>query len=196
MAKSAIKVKAPRSYVRKGSRLDSTVAKILSDGWKSSNEFFEAFFRDPKYVAQSFRYQKDAKYFPVTLLDIMEDSIPSGEGMAAFNAAISCKAASIMLEESTTAFRKDSLRVPANSVTIPHLTTKFGLSTILTLYRNTLPHFYTLLLTLLTANNDYENKTKTQKKNKFDKAEPASVLYLPDSNPSHIVCPSDYSYCY
>lgn len=170
-----LKVKPPRSYVRKGSKLNLSVAKIASDGWRSNNEFFEAFFRDPKYAAQSFRYQQDAKYFPVTLLDIMEDSIPSGEGIAAFNAAISHKAAKIMVEESTRAFRKDSLRVPTNSMTIPPLTTKFGLGTILMLYHNTLPCLFSLLFTLLTANNDYENKAKAQKKDKFDKAEPASL---------------------
>lgn len=156
-----MKATPKRSYKKKDPKLSSTVAKISSEGWKSTNEFIEAFFREPKFAAQSFRYQEGTKYFPVTVLDIMEKSIPSGEGVRAFSTAVSQKAASIMVEESTAAFRSDSLRVPANSVTIPHLTTKFGLGAILTLYRNTLPCLYTLLFALLTASNDYEKKAKT-----------------------------------
>ncbi|KAJ3513287.1 hypothetical protein NMY22_g15085 [Coprinellus aureogranulatus] len=159
-------------------KLKSAVASIKGHGFKSTNRFVETFYKSDTHSAQSLRYQPGAEFLPEKLLNIWDEKVPSGEARQAFNLAVTKKAAEIMVKESTTAYKDPNLRLPVEELTIPYLTTDFGLNTVRSFYANVLPCLSLLLMTLLTAPNDYEAKKKKEKKDKDIRAQRIVVVLI------------------
>jgi len=71
-----------------------------------------------------------------------------------------------MIAESTLACHREDLQVPSTKVTVPYLTTDFGLKRLAAIYQSLLPCLWLLLTALMTAVNDYETKTGREKQGK------------------------------
>jgi len=140
------------------SKVKSAVDSIRAAGWRSVNEFLEAFYSEPAYAAQSLRLQPGSRSAPSRLLDIWIEQVPSGEAKQELDMAITKKAAEIMIKESTTAYRDHRLQVSSSGLDIPYLTSDFGLKKMQDIYTALLPCLTFLLYALLTAQNDYERR--------------------------------------
>ncbi|KAJ2911518.1 hypothetical protein MD484_g8897, partial [Candolleomyces efflorescens] len=83
-----------------------------------------------------------------------------------------------MVDESTAGCRNKMLHLPSEKVTIPYLTSDFGLTKIQSIYSTVLPCLSMLLMALLTAENDSERRRKKAKVGKIDRAQAVIVVII------------------
>ncbi|KAG6835249.1 hypothetical protein H0H93_003482 [Arthromyces matolae] len=148
----------------KEEKLTKSVAAIKKIGFRSINDFVESYY-DSEHAVQSLRYQDGMAYGPAKLMDSWTQNVPPASRKH-LNLAITRKSAEIMVQESTKAYRDDSLRLSSSGISIPYLTTNFGLSKIHQTYTQLLPCLTLLLTTLITAPNDYERFKHVEKEGK------------------------------
>lgn len=159
--------------------LQATVNKVKVSGWRSINEFIEAYYNEPTCASQSLRYQPGTNFIPSRILDIWMIQVPSQAARDELNMTITRKAAEIMVKESTRAYHDPSLRLSSTGLDIPYLTTDFGLKKVQDTYFTLLPCLTFLLHALLTAENDYE---RWNGKEKVGKDLMASKVHLLQSS--------------
>jgi hypothetical protein len=142
--------------MRRKTKLQVTVDNVKALGWRSINDFIEAYYNEPTLASQSLRYQPETNFIPSHILDIWMVQVPSQAARDELNMAITRKATEIMVNESTRAYHDPSLRLSSTGLDIPYLTTDFGLKKVQDTYFSLLPCLTFLLHALLTAENDYE----------------------------------------
>ncbi|PPR07256.1 hypothetical protein CVT26_012514 [Gymnopilus dilepis] len=153
----------PKHYQKHQEKLAKSVKALKGIGWRSTNDFVQAFYEDPALAAQSLRLQPGTAYAPEAILAAWIAQVPSGAGAAELNMAITRKATTIMVAESTEAYHHPELRLSSTNLDIAYLTTDFGLKRLSDLYISTLPCLSYMLQALLTAENDYERWNEREK---------------------------------
>ena len=94
-------------------------------------------------------------YAPDDIVAAWLANVPSGSEKN-LHLSITRHAAQIMVNESTAAYHNKELCLSSSGLDTPYLTTDFGLKKIQNIYSQLLPCLSILLITLLTAPNDYE----------------------------------------
>ena len=110
-------------------RVVQTIQAIKDCGWRSTNQFVEAFYSSTE-AAQSLRYQEGSDYGPEQIMTAWMKNVPSADAKQALNLAITRKAAEVMVKESTRAYHNDFLRLSASGLTADIVGTDFGLEKI------------------------------------------------------------------
>lgn len=157
----------PPGQQPKSTKLKKTTAVIKKLGWRSTNDFIQAFYCFP-LAAQALHYQPGSTFGPANVLSSWKAYAPSEESRNEINQAITCAAADIMIQESTRAYHNSSLQISSSGLNIPYLTTEFGLQQIRKTYNSLLPCLTLLLTLLLSAENDYERKIGREKTGKAE----------------------------
>ena len=162
-------------------KLKKSVKALKSLGWRSINEFVEQTYNNEDMAAQSLRFREDSSYAPEAILTAWLARVPSEAARAELNMAITRKAATIMVDESTKAYHHADLRLSTSDLELAYDTPDFGLQKLQDLYLSLLPCLSYLLHALLTAQNDYERWNKREKIGKDDMALKVSTcLFLLD----------------
>lgn len=151
-------------------KIAETLQAIKDCGWRSTNQFIEAFYASSGASTQSLRYQPDSTYGPERIMTAWMANVPSGDAKHHLNLSITRKAAEIMVQESTKAYHNNGLRLSTSGLSAELISSDLGLEKIRTTYNTLLPCLTLLLSTLLTAQNDYERKNAIEKKGKHDMA--------------------------
>ena len=152
----------PPGQKSRDEKVIQTIQAIKNCGWRSTNQFVEAFYSSTE-AAQSLRYQQGSEYGPERIMTAWMKNVPSGDTKQVLNLAITRKAAEIMVKESTRACHDDFLRLSASGLTADFVGTDFGLEKIKNIYSTLMPCLTLLLSTLLKAQNDYEKKKGVEK---------------------------------
>ena len=144
-------------------RLQDATAYLKKAGWRSTNDFILEHFNTPTSASQSLRLQPKSSYAPDDIMAAWLANVPSGSKKE-LHLSITRHAAQIMVNESTAAYHNRQLCLSSSGLDIPYLTTDFGLQKIQEIYSQLLPCLSILLITLLTAPNDYEKRKGAGKK--------------------------------
>ena len=139
-------------------RLDNTATYLKNAGWRSTNDFILDHYNSPASATQSLRLQSSATYAPDAIMAAWLANVPPGPSQKELHLSITQHAAQIMVNESTAAYHNKKLCLSSSGLNIPYLTTDFGLKQIQDIYSQLLPCLSLLLITLLTALNDYEKR--------------------------------------
>ena len=140
-------------------KLDSAATYLKNAGWRSINDFILDHYNFPSSATQSLRLQsRFATYAPDSIMAAWLANVPSGPSQRELHLSITRHAAQIMVNESTAAYHNKKLSLSSSGLDIPYLTTDFGLKQIQDIYSELLPCLSVLLITLLTAPNDYEKR--------------------------------------
>lgn len=173
----------PPGQRSQSTKLKETTAAIKKLGWRSTNDFIQAFYCSP-LAAQALRYQPGSTFGPANVLASWKVYAPSEESRNEINRTITRAAAEIVIQESTRAYRNSSLQISSTGLNIPFLTTEFGLNKIQKTYTSLLPCLYLLLTMLLSAENDYERKIGRGKKGKVEMVPKVSNYFILGISPA------------
>ncbi|TFY74351.1 hypothetical protein EWM64_g9660 [Hericium alpestre] len=143
-------------------KIKNILGAIRNESW-SVNEFLIHFYNsdDPDIRAQANRnltYVEGTRYGPDRILNAWTSNVPNQASRDRLNRSLTEQVTHIVVDESTRAYRRDDLHLPANSATTAHFTTDFAFENILRVYRTVLPCLWMILYALLVAANDYERK--------------------------------------
>ncbi|TFY74571.1 hypothetical protein EWM64_g9441 [Hericium alpestre] len=164
-------------------KLQRTITSIKSNGWRSINDFLTAFYTsDDDTVKQvsntNLRYKAGQTFAPDVLIDAWLTNGPKGESRKKLHETITRRAADVMIKESTRACNNPALKVSSSHVTVPYLTSEFGLNDVMSLYRTLLPCLWLFLSLLIMAPNTYEKSHHTEKLEKDVKASRIIVVII------------------
>ncbi|THH30682.1 hypothetical protein EUX98_g3491 [Antrodiella citrinella] len=162
---------APSSSSKKDIR--SVTDYIRERGWRFANDFFVDFFRSSEVAPVC-----GNTFGPERILDVWTDSVPAGGARAKPNSIVTAKAVKMLVKESTAAIQNPELKISAPGLTIPFLTTDFGLRKIYDIYMTLLLCLFFVLNALLTAPNNYEHWNATEKPGKADSASQAILIVI------------------
>ncbi|KAF8995633.1 hypothetical protein BDQ17DRAFT_1430240 [Cyathus striatus] len=143
-------------------KLTRAVKSLTGIGFRSPNEFVQAFYSSEKLATQALRFREDASYAPSQILTAWLCNVPKDSHMN-LNLAITQAASDIIIAESTKACRDTTLQFSSSGISVPYLATEFGLDKIQERYDTHFPCFSMILLAVLTARNDYEHWNNTDK---------------------------------
>ena len=148
---------ATRDEIHK-KRLQDAATYLKKASWRSTNDFILDHYNTPTSASQSLRLQPQSmSYAPDDIMDAWLANVPPGSKKE-LHLSITRHAAQIMVNESTAAYHNKQLCLSSSGLDIPYLTTDFGLKKIQNVYSKLLPCLSVLLITLLTAPNDYEKR--------------------------------------
>ncbi|KAF5334932.1 hypothetical protein D9611_010044 [Ephemerocybe angulata] len=159
-------------------KLKASDVWIKANGWRSTNEYVQAYYSSPSFAPQALRHDSNASYKPVEILDSWMKNAPSKEATNALNAAVMKHATAAIIKESDSALNDPELSLPALSITISRLANNFGLETVQSIYLSTLPCLALLLTSIMTAPNNYERWNHVEKEGKHDRAAKAMVIII------------------
>ena len=99
-------------------KIAETLQAIKDCGWRSTNQFIEAFYASSgaSTLSQSLRYQPDSTYGPERIMTAWMANVPSGDAKHHLNLSITRKAAEIMVQESTKAYHNNGLRLSTSGL--------------------------------------------------------------------------------
>ncbi|KAF8984622.1 hypothetical protein BDQ17DRAFT_1336157 [Cyathus striatus] len=152
----------PRTKLVFDEKVTAAIEVLHDIGYRSPNEFVLAFYHSEGHAAQALRYQENASYIPSSILQAWSQNSPK-ESRNHLNSAITQAATDIIVAELLKACRDPTLQLSAAGITVPFLTSDFGLDQIKCSYDTLLPCFTILLSSVITATNDYEHKKNTEK---------------------------------
>jgi hypothetical protein len=108
-------------------KLHTSINALKNHGWRSTNEFVEAFYADADLSAQSLWFTSIWFYAPEGIITAWMKQVPSGKSKTELNMAITRKATEIMISESTKAYHHPDLRISSSNPDIVFLMTGFRL---------------------------------------------------------------------
>lgn len=166
------------SQLRRVEKIQAVLQAVKDHNWRSLNDFLLAYYssNDAEIAQQAGRniaYTEGKRFAPEQIIDSWLDTA-HGETKRQLEMMLTRKAAGILVEESSRACHKPALKLPASKVETSYLSTDFALSKLATIYQTMLPCLWLLLMTLLTAPNDYERKHGKEKKGKDTRFPPVS----------------------
>jgi len=164
-------------------KLDDAATYLKNSGWRSTNDFILDHYNSPASATQSLCLQSSATYAPDAIIAAWLANVPPGPSQKELHLSITRHAAQIMVNESTAAYHNKKLCLSSSGLNIPYLTTDFGLKQIQDIYSQILPCLSVLLITLLTAPNDYEKRKGSGKVGKEIIA--TRVSFSSDLSPPH-----------
>ena len=157
-------------------KLQDATTYLKKAGWRSTNDFILDHYNAPTSASQSLRLQRSKSYAPDDIMTAWLANVPSGSKKE-LHLSITRHAAQIMVNESTAAYHNKELCLSSSGLDIPYLTTDFGLKKIQDIYSQLLPCLSVLLITLLTAPNDYEKRKGVGKIGKDTNAARVSLYF-------------------
>ncbi|KAH9917480.1 uncharacterized protein B0H18DRAFT_958331 [Fomitopsis serialis] len=170
------------SQLRRVEKIKTVLETIKEQRWTSVNDFLLAYYNsnDPDIAQQARRniaYTDGKRFAPAQILDSWLESA-HGETKHQLELMITHKAADILVKESTKACHDHKLKLASTKVDTAYLSTDFALSKLAAMYQAMLPCMWLLLMTVLTATNDYERKKKKEKRDKDSKIPPVIVIII------------------
>lgn len=170
------------SQLRRVEKIQAVLQAVKDNNWRSLNEFLLAYYnsKDVNIAQQAGRniaYTDKKRFAPEQLIDSWLSS-SHGETKRQLELTITRKAAGILVQESTRACHEDRLKLTSSKVDTAYLSTDFALSKLANIYQTLLPCLWLLLMTLLSAPNEYERKKQREKRQKDTRFPPVSAWNL------------------
>ncbi|TBU40577.1 hypothetical protein BD309DRAFT_1046122 [Dichomitus squalens] len=170
------------NQARRVEKINGVLKAVTDNHWKSLNDFLIAFYtsRDKAIFTHSQRtitFSCNKVFPPERLLDAWLDSA-TGDTAHELRRTPIRKATDIMVEESTRACTNPSLHLSSTGIDVSDLKDNMLLGQLAKTFQTLLPCLWLLLMTLLTAANAYEKKTRKVKVDKDPRVSRIAVVMI------------------